>query len=349
MPVRYTFVFACLLVLTLYHSDKYRGSAPRSTSSQHVPGGNDRRDYVPRQQSDRQEAYPNSQGPSALRNDPYPAAQLAQIVEVPDRSQSAPPPVQNTSRRTSRYTRIGATAPLSYNPGEDLPEFAPPPSPPAQYYTGQSSKQPSSSPNAPAYQDIQNGAPAAPQWIKPESNAALSSQQVTPPSTGWQPTQSGASGWRPPFLGQAISSPALMGGQLLSPGQTLASSASIGGQPPSIGQAPSIGQTLPSYKSSGTGVGSPELTLMEIEKYLRNKHQTPQNDPATYLRAEEEYVKHILTKMSTPIGNSFADCQRSYASEVSKSMPKICSVSISVMLVENRSDIGELSVCLYIS
>lgn len=83
--------------------------------------------------------------------------------------------------------------------------------------------------------------------------------------------------------------------------------------------------------SSVIGIGPQELTLLGIEKYLQKTNKASRNDPAAYLRAEEDYVKHILSIMASPIGNSFEESQRTYASKVSHSVPKICPVSRPVL------------------
>lgn len=76
---------------------------------------------------------------------------------------------------------------------------------------------------------------------------------------------------------------------------------------------------------------------MGIEEYLQKTHmahKTSRNDPATYLRAEEDYVKHILIKMASSTGNSLTKSQRTYASKVSNRVPKICAVSRPVITSE---------------
>ncbi|KZP05756.1 hypothetical protein FIBSPDRAFT_1053917 [Athelia psychrophila] len=173
------------------------------------------------------------------------------------------------------------------------------------------------------------------------STASMGGHPLPSEASGWHPPPFGASGGQSPFAEQTLASTVSMGGHPLpsealawhppplgasggqSPfaEQTLASTASMGWPAASMKQA---SQTLGSSQFSDTGVDLEKLTLPGIGEYLQKRNKTSRNDPAAYLRAEEDYVKHILSKMASSTGNSFARYQHTYASKVSNSMPKIC-------------------------
>ncbi|KAF7974069.1 hypothetical protein HWV62_13483 [Athelia sp. TMB] len=76
-----------------------------------------------------------------------------------------------------------------------------------------------------------------------------------------------------------------------------------------------IGQTLASFPTSQ------ELTLSAIEKDLKLKLPVRPNPPEIFERAEEEYVRSILTKLASV--KQFERNQSSYASQMSRRVPKL--------------------------
>lgn len=214
--VRYTAIFVCPLNLTPCHPEKYKRKdlpPPHSPFSRPVPAKSDlsRGGYLPQspQQPGPHQGYSKSQ-----------AQYSARPAEGPTRVQSTPPTESLTQSRYSRGTATSSsyhpdkTGELPYAPFPGAPsnlqysgppQYATPPTtPPNPQYSGPPQyasppaarpaaqypwsppNQLSSSSKAASYLpfDKDGGPPGRPQYIMPDPNTNMGTQQVTIPSIG---------------------------------------------------------------------------------------------------------------------------------------------------------------------